>query len=91
MAHIAADKSKLLARVRRIGGQVSALERAIAEDGSDCVAILQQAAAVRGALGGLVEALILQHLEHHVAAAELTDAQRRQGADELISIIGRYK
>ncbi len=90
MAHIAANKPKLLARVRRINGQVSALERAIADD-VDCIAILQQAAAVRGALGGLVEALILQHLEHHVAAPHLDDEERRKGADELISIIGRYK
>ncbi len=90
MAHIAANKPKLLARVRRINGQVSALERAISDD-VDCIAILQQAAAVRGALGGLVEALILQHLEHHVAAPHLDDEERRKGADELISIIGRYK
>lgn len=55
MAHITANKPKLLARVSRINGQVSALERAIADD-VDCIAILQQAAAVRGALGGLMEA-----------------------------------
>ncbi|TPE60706.1 metal-sensing transcriptional repressor [Sandaracinobacter neustonicus] len=90
MAHISTNKAKLLARVRRIAGQVAALERAIATD-AECSAVLQQAAAARGALGGLVEVLILDHLEHHVAAPGLDEAARRRGADELITILGRYK
>ena len=49
MAHIAKDKKKLTARVRRIGGQVASLERALEND-LDCHAILQQIAAVRGAI-----------------------------------------
>lgn len=90
MGHISANKPKLRARIRRIAGQIAALEKAIDAD-ADCAAVLQQAAAARGALGGLVEALILDHLEHHVAAPGLDDDARRRGADELIAIIGRYK
>lgn len=90
MGHISASKERLRARVRRIGGQISALEKAINED-AECSAVLQQAAAARGALSGLVEALILDHVEHHVAAPGLDEAARRRGADELIAILGRYK
>ncbi|WP_291832237.1 metal/formaldehyde-sensitive transcriptional repressor [Brevundimonas sp.] len=90
MSHLTADKPKLRARIRRIAGQVAALEKAIEAD-IDCAAVLQQAAAVRGALGGLVEVLIIDHLEHHVAAPGLDEAARRRGADELVAILGRYK
>lgn len=90
MGHIHANKAKLRARVRRIAGQVAALEKAI-ETNADCAAVLQQAAAARGALSGLVEALIFDHVEHHVAAPELDAEARRRGADELIAILGRYK
>ncbi|MBN8764064.1 MAG: metal-sensing transcriptional repressor, partial [Thiobacillus sp.] len=47
MSHTIRGKSKLLARVRRIRGQVEALERALeAEKG--CAVILHQIAAARG-------------------------------------------
>ena len=43
MAHTIRDKAKLLARVRRIQGQATALEKQLGEEG-DCTAILQQIA-----------------------------------------------
>ena len=53
MPHSPADKKKALTRVRRIRGQLDALERAL-EDGADCAPVLQQLAAVRGAVNGLM-------------------------------------
>jgi len=47
MAHTVRDKAKLLARVRRIHGQTAALEKQLDEE-SDCIAVLQQIAAIRG-------------------------------------------
>ncbi|EGF94564.1 Transcriptional repressor frmR [Brevundimonas diminuta] len=89
MAHTSTNKKKLVARVRRIAGQIGAIERAIESD-TDCSQILQQVAAARGAMGGLLEELIEDHLRHHVAHPELSDADRQSGADELIAIIRRY-
>ena len=89
MAHTSTNKKKLVARVRRIAGQVGAIERAIESD-TDCSQILQQVAAARGAMGGLLEELIEDHLRHHVAHPELSDADRQSGAEELIAIIRRY-
>ena len=89
MGHTSANKTKLVARVRRIVGQLGAVERAIESD-TDCTQILQQVAAARGAMGGLLEELIEDHLRHHVAHPELSDADRQTGADELIAIIRRY-
>ena len=86
MAHIGSDPDKkLLARVRRIRGQVEGIERAI-EESTDCYAVLQQTAAVRGALNGLMAELIEGHIRHHV----LEDTKDGKGAEELIDIVRSY-
>jgi DNA-binding FrmR family transcriptional regulator len=86
MAHVSSDPDKkLLARVRRIRGQIEGIERAI-EESTDCYAVLQQTAAVRGALNGLMAELIEGHIRHHV----LADNKNGAGAEELIDIVRSY-
>ena len=53
MSHTVHDQKALLTRVRRIAGQAAALEQAL-EQGSECSAVLQQIAAIRGAVNGLM-------------------------------------
>ena len=53
MPHTIKGKKQLLTRVRRIKGQSEALERALEKE-TDCSAILQQIAAIRGAVNGLI-------------------------------------
>ena len=86
MAHISSDPDKkLLTRVRRIRGQIEGIERAI-EESTDCYAVLQQTAAARGALNGLMAELIEGHIRHHV----LADTKNGRGAEELIGIVRSY-
>ena len=88
MAHTVKGKSKLLARARRIRGQVEAIERGLeAEIG--CSDILQLVASVRGAVNGLTVELIEDHIKNHVVEAD-TEAERRASADELIDVIRSY-
>jgi DNA-binding FrmR family transcriptional regulator len=90
MGHTVREKSKLLARVRRIRGQVEALERALeAEKG--CAEVLQQVAAVRGAISGLMTEVIGDHVLTHVVSPSITsDAERTKGAEELIEVVRAY-
>lgn len=90
MGHTAKEKQKLLSRVRRIRGQVEALERALeAEKG--CAEVLQQIAAVRGAINGLMTEVIEDHVLTHVAHPSITDdAARAKGAEELIEVVRAY-
>ncbi|MBS7457291.1 metal/formaldehyde-sensitive transcriptional repressor [Coralloluteibacterium stylophorae] len=88
MAHIAGDKA-MLARARRLGGQVGALERALLA-GADCAAVLQQLAAVRGALNGLTVKVLDAHLRHHVAAPGLSDAQREAEVETIGALLKSY-
>ncbi|WP_424753136.1 metal/formaldehyde-sensitive transcriptional repressor [Klebsiella pneumoniae] len=78
-----------MARVRRIGGQVGAVERAM-QGGADCAEILQLVAAVRGAVNGLLDEIIADHLQAHVAHPDLSDAERARGAEDLLAVIRRY-
>ena len=61
MPHTAEDKHRAITRLRRIRGQAEALERAV-EAGKDCAPILQQLAAMRGAVHGLMADLLDSHL-----------------------------
>jgi DNA-binding FrmR family transcriptional regulator len=90
MSHTVREKNKLLARVRRVRGQVEALERALeAEKG--CAVVLQQIAAIRGAMNGLMALVIEDHLLTHVASPSITrDSERAKGADELIDVVRSY-
>jgi DNA-binding FrmR family transcriptional regulator len=87
--HISTNKDAMVARVRRIAGQVAAVERAIQGDAA-CAETLHLVAAVRGAVAGLMDELVVDHLNAHVAAPGLTDAERSIAADELAMLLRRH-
>lgn len=89
MAHTTREKAKLLARVRRIRGQVEAVERAL-EAETGCTEVLQLLAATRGAMNGLMAEVIEDHIREHVAGPEHTDRERAQAADELVDVVRTY-
>jgi DNA-binding FrmR family transcriptional regulator len=55
MAHTIREKNKLLARVKRIRGQVEAIERALGEE-AECERIMHMIAGIRGGVAGLTAA-----------------------------------
>jgi FrmR/RcnR family transcriptional regulator, repressor of frmRAB operon len=90
MAHTTKGKEKLLTRIRRIGGQVAAIERALNSD-EECADVLQLMASCRGALNGLMAELMEGHVRFHVLAPNArADSPQRKGAEELIDIIRTY-
>ena len=62
------EKKQLLSRLRRIEGQAGGLARMVEAD-KYCIDILQQMAAVQGALAQASKVLIRSHLETCVAEA----------------------
>ena len=62
------DKAQVLARLKRIEGQVRGLQRLVDED-TYCIDVLTQVAAVTKALQGVGLHLLDQHLQHCVAGA----------------------
>ena len=70
MPHTFRDRKKLKVRLARIRGQIDAVERALDET-QDCGAVLQQIAAIRGAVTGLLGEVLDGHVREHLAAEQL--------------------
>lgn len=88
MPHTIRDKAKLLARIRRIQGQATGLERLLEAD-SDCQEVLQQIASIRGAVNGLLYTVLEGHLLEHVVR-EPDGAQREQDFEAVLQVIRSY-
>ncbi|QDA36841.1 metal/formaldehyde-sensitive transcriptional repressor (plasmid) [Paracoccus liaowanqingii] len=90
MGHTIKNKAALLARVRRLKGQIDAIERMLDED-APCAEVVNLVASVRGAISGLTAELIEDHVRNHVADPETdTDPNRAKAAGELIAVIRTY-
>ena len=89
MPHTIKDKKQLLTRVRRLQGQVAALEKAL-EMGEECVAILQQIAAIRGAANGLMSQVLEGHIREHLGAEEISAKQRQADVEEVVMVLRSY-
>ena len=89
MAHTIREKTKLISRVRRIRGQIEAVERALEEE-KGCADVLQLIAGARGAINGLMAEVIEDHILLHVADHVLAQDQRKEGAAELIDVVRAY-
>jgi DNA-binding FrmR family transcriptional regulator len=89
MAHTIQGKAKLLTRVRRIRGQSDALEKAL-EAEADCAAILQQIAAIRGAVNGLMSEVLEHHLRDHLGPEAIDAVQRGRDLEEVVSVLRSY-
>ncbi len=90
MAHIAKEKIKLLNRIKRLRGQLEAIERLVNED-AECARVLQQATACRGALEGFIGEVIEDHIrEHMVDPHAPRDDPKVQAAEELVAIVHSY-
>jgi DNA-binding FrmR family transcriptional regulator len=88
MSHTITKKTKLLNRVRRVRGQIEALERAVmGEEG--CAAVLHLIVAARGGINGLMAEVIEDHIRMHVVDPA-KDTERRRGAEELIEAVQSY-
>lgn len=89
MPHTIRDRKPLLTRVRRIQGQLRSLEATL-EAGGECAAVLQQIAAVRGAVAGLMNQVLEGHIRDHLGAPDATPAQRHEDIEEVLTALRSY-
>jgi DNA-binding FrmR family transcriptional regulator len=88
MSHINRNRTRLLGRIRRIGGQVAALEQALGSE-VGCTQVLTQIAAVRGAVHGLMIEVLQDHLREHLAA-EPDAARREKDVADIAALLRTY-
>ena len=90
MTHTIRDKQKLLARVRRIRGQVEAIERAL-DDEAGCEKVLHLISAARGAMAGLMAEVVEEHVRSHLVDPERhPGALNLEAADQLLDVVRAY-
>ena len=86
----AETKKALLARLRRVAGQVAGIERMV-EDDRYCVDVLSQISAARAALAKAGKVLLQSHIETcvHAAFAGKNEADRSQKIEELVRLFDK--
>jgi DNA-binding FrmR family transcriptional regulator len=90
MAHTIEEKKKLLNRVRRVKGQVEAIERALDQE-AECSEILHTISACRGAMDSLMAEVIEGHIRLHVLDPEAkATAEQTRAADDLVHALRAY-
>ncbi len=94
MPHDPAEKKRAITRLRRIRGQADALEKAIAA-GSDCGEVLQQLAAMRGGINGLMAMVLEGHVRETFGHADCDAAcddpgHRHAQVDALAQLMRSY-
>jgi FrmR/RcnR family transcriptional regulator, repressor of frmRAB operon len=88
MPHSPEEKKRVLTRVRKVRGQLDALERAL-EQGADCAPVLQQLAAIRGAINGVMAGVLESHLREeftHLAGS----AESPGSIDDVVTLVRTY-
>lgn len=86
--HTIREKTKIIARVNRIKGQLEAFAKAI-ESEQDCYQVMQLLSSCRGALNGLMGEVIEGHIREHIVQAENKKAASDSG-EELIDIMKSF-
>ena len=89
MAHTTKSQKLLLTRVRRIKGQAEALEKALEQE-AECAAILQQIAAIRGAINGLMAEVLEGHIREHLGADNISLQQRSDDLEQMVGVLRSY-
>ena len=88
-AQYSGREEKVLTRVRRIRGQIDALERSLEGD-AECRAILQQIAAVRGAANGLMAEVLESHIRETFDRNDCYSREVSQSVDDTIELVRAY-
>ncbi|HET9101435.1 MAG TPA: metal/formaldehyde-sensitive transcriptional repressor [Acidobacteriaceae bacterium] len=89
MPEIDKEKQKLVARIKRIRGQVDSIERSLTTD-DDCADVLMLMANVRGGINSLMAEVLEDHIRLHLLASEKKSAPPHELAEDLIDLVRAY-
>ena len=89
MTHVEKEKQKLVARIKRIRGQVDSIERSLTT-GDDCADVLMLLANVRGGINSLMAEVMEDHIRLHLLPSEKSVAPPEELAEDLIDLVRAY-
>lgn len=89
MSHLEKEKQKLIARIKRIRGQVDSIERSLTTD-DDCADVLMLLANVRGGINSLMAEVLEDHIRLHMLSDETSSMPAAGLAEDLIGLVRAY-
>jgi DNA-binding FrmR family transcriptional regulator len=87
-AHNPAERTALVVRLRKIRGQLQAIEKMVEAD-ADCGEVLMQVVSARRALKSFGDQLVQSHLHDCIEHAE-TQAESRKSLRAFLTVLERY-
>jgi DNA-binding FrmR family transcriptional regulator len=89
LPEISKEKQKLLSRIKRLSGQVTAVERSVTE-GDECADILMLLAAIRGGVNSLMAEILEDHIRLHIMHPHRRTESPDELTDDLIRLVRAY-
>jgi DNA-binding FrmR family transcriptional regulator len=89
VSHLAKEKQKLVARIKRIRGQVDSIERSLTA-GDDCADVLMLLANIRGGVNSLMAEVLEDHIRLHLLSPDKTLTDPNELAEDLIDLVRAY-
>lgn len=90
MSHLFEDRKKIISRIKRIKGQLEAVEKSL-NDGKECFEVLQTLSACRGGLNGLMGELVEGHVKEHIMHDPVhPKTAQDKSALELVKLLKTY-
>ena len=83
------EKQKLLSRIKRMRGQIDAVERSVT-DGDECADILMLLAAIRGGVNSLMAEILEDHIRLHVTHRNRRPGSPEELTEDLIGLVRAY-
>jgi DNA-binding FrmR family transcriptional regulator len=88
-AEVSIEKQKLLSRIKRLGGQITAVERSVAE-GDECADILMLLATIRGGVNSLMAEILEDHIQLHLLHPNRGQQSPQELTEDLIGLVRAY-
>jgi DNA-binding FrmR family transcriptional regulator len=86
---ISKEKQKLLSRIKRMAGQITAVERSVT-DGNECADILMLLAAIRGGVNSLMAEILEDHIRLHITHPDRVKESNEELTEDLIGLVRAY-
>ncbi len=86
---VSREKQKLLSRIKRMGGQIDAVERSVMA-GDECADILMLLAAIRGGVNSLMAEILEDHIRLHITHPNRGPESPEELTEDLIGLVRAY-
>lgn len=86
---VSRETQRLISRIKRLRGQIDALDRSVTE-GDECADILMLLAAIRGGVNSLMAEILEDHIRLHIAHPDRATESPEELTEDLIGLVRAY-